>query len=462
MKVLLCIYNISSISEKRIDSFVGFLNDLRHSHSLTLLQPILDNKAQNAFFSNKLYGNIDIKGINLYVDTYNYFKKCSFDYAVNENYSHCIFLDNQNIDEGLLQSYLANDLSFDNQKREDLKASGKLFPKLISMFMDKKFVTLFTNEIIALPTITIEKLPYKLLDNGSRFDIEFGFQLSLLEADTDEVLYTARKEQPISFQYFLRFLSEWFKLFFSNRGIVFQPKYDVEKTNAHYPLKLGYTSSHTMALNALEGATSVLDIGSGPIPISYELKGQDIDIATVDLHPPTNRNPKYKHIIQDLNRPLSVDASEYQTILLLDIIEHLHNPELFLKNLNEQFKTDGHKIICTTGNIAFLPMRMTLLLGKFNYGKRGILDRTHTRLYTFFTFRDLLTRSGMTITKIKGIPVPFPLALGDNSFARFLVKVNEFLIFFSKSIFSFQIYIEATSQPSMQSQIVDIKVKEPQ
>ena len=30
-----------------------------------------------------------------------------------------------------------------------------------------------------------------------------------------------------------------------------------------------------------------------------------------------------------------------------------------------------------------------LLFGQFNYGKRGILDLTHTRLFTFESFRRL-------------------------------------------------------------------------
>ena len=40
-------------------------------------------------------------------------------------------------------------------------------------------------------------------------------------------------------------------------------------------------------------------------------------------------------------------------------------------------------LVLTTPNIAFVVQRLMLLLGQFNYGKAGILDRTHTRLFTF-------------------------------------------------------------------------------
>ena len=36
-----------------------------------------------------------------------------------------------------------------------------------------------------------------------------------------------------------------------------------------------------------------------------------------------------------------------------------------------------------------------------NYGKNGILDKTHTRLFTFSSFRNLLTQSGFKIKMAK-------------------------------------------------------------
>ena len=53
-----------------------------------------------------------------------------------------------------------------------------------------------------------------------------------------------------------------------------------------------------------------------------------------------------------------------------------------------------------------------LLLGQFNYGKRGILDMTHTRLFTFTSLRRLLEQSGFRIVEMRGVPGPFPLAMG--------------------------------------------------
>ena len=81
-----------------------------------------------------------------------------------------------------------------------------------------------------------------------------------------------------------------------------------------------------------------------------------------------------------------------------------------------------------------------LLFGKFNYGSRGILDKTHTRLFTFSSFSNLIKQSDFGISKIYGIPAPFQLAIGENFFSKLFEKLNILLIALSKKMFSFQIF----------------------
>ena len=61
----------------------------------------------------------------------------------------------------------------------------------------------------------------------------------------------------------------------------------------------------------------------------------------------------------------------------------------------------------STGNVAFAPLRLMLLLGQFNYGARGILDLTHTRLLTFATFRRLLEGASFRLEEERGVVAPF-------------------------------------------------------
>ena len=100
--------------------------------------------------------------------------------------------------------------------------------------------------------------------------------------------------------------------------------------------------------------------------------------------------------------------------------------------------------------MAFIVTRLMLLFGQMNYGKRGILDMTHTRLFTTSTFARLLTQAGFDVLEARGIPVPFPFAVGDGRLARTLLFLNRLAIRISKRLFAFQIFLVARPRPSLE------------
>ena len=97
-------------------------------------------------------------------------------------------------------------------------------------------------------------------------------------------------------------------------------------------------------------------------------------------------------------------------------------------------------------------MRFMHLLGFFNYGKRGLLDLTHKRLFTFKSFKKLFMNN-FDIIQIIGIPVPIPLSLGNNSVSRIFLKINELLILIYKSLFSYQILLVLKPKPSLKDML---------
>ena len=90
-------------------------------------------------------------------------------------------------------------------------------------------------------------------------------------------------------------------------------------------------------------------------------------------------------------------------IFLLDIIEHLHDPEAFMEKLRHSAVSKRPEIVMTTANVAFFITRWMLFLGHFNYGRKGILDRTHTRLFTFASLEELFAQTGYQILDVRGI-----------------------------------------------------------
>jgi hypothetical protein len=135
---------------------------------------------------------------------------------------------------------------------------------------------------------------------------------------------------------------------------------------------------------------------------------------------------------------------------MLDIIEHLKDPETFMENLRVSAKTNRPEIVITTANVGFFSVRLMLLLGKFNYGRKGILDRTHTRLFTFESLTELLQQTGYSVLEVKGIPAPFPKAIGDNFLSKVFLSLNQWLIKIRKGLFSYQIFVRVKSHPTVQ------------
>jgi hypothetical protein len=103
----------------------------------------------------------------------------------------------------------------------------------------------------------------------------------------------------------------------------------------------------------------------------------------------------------------------------------------------------------TTPNVAFFVQRIMLLFGQFNYGKAGILDRTHTRLFTFRGLKHLLRDAGFRIKTIRGIPAPFPKVFGGGMLGRAAIAVNLALIRLSKTLFAYQFFVEAETTPDV-------------
>lgn len=239
-------------------------------------------------------------------------------------------------------------------------------------------------------------------------------------------------------------------------GILYDRKFDVTpRRGAHsvYQPKFGFESPHTMALERIPAGARVLDVGcaSGYMAAALSAKGCAVTGIDQTLPPPGTGLAEF--IRADLSTTgLPVDAGAFDYILLLDIIEHLRSPETFVDGLR-RFSASGTAptLLVSTGNIAFFVTRFMLLLGQFHYGPRGILDLTHTRLFTFATMRNLFEQAGFTVEEIRGAPAPFAFALGDGFLARALLRLNHFLIRVWRSLFSYQIFMVVRPRPTLES-----------
>jgi 2-polyprenyl-3-methyl-5-hydroxy-6-metoxy-1,4-benzoquinol methylase len=222
------------------------------------------------------------------------------------------------------------------------------------------------------------------------------------------------------------------------------------EVHAHYGLKLGFTSSHTMALDAVRPGERVIDLGCAGGLFGAQLRAaKGCHVTGADVAPPAEGVVLDRFVEHDLDRgPPDLDYEDTDAVLLLDVIEHLKSPERFVAELAAKL-SPGTRLIVTTGNVAFGITRLMLLFGEFNYGKRGILDLTHSRLFTFKSLRALFEQAGYEVLRVRGVPAPFPLATGDNALGDALLGLNKALIHVSKGFFSYQMFFELRAYPSL-------------
>jgi len=164
-----------------------------------------------------------------------------------------------------------------------------------------------------------------------------------------------------------------------------------------------------------EGHT-ILDIGCGEGYLSRELAAAGNQVIGVDLldKPQCLDSMKAYHCC-DLSHGLDAGQEPLRSthpdrVLLLDVLEHLTKPEPVLEACRTLLAPQGIAII-TVPNIANIWVRLSLLLGRFEYTDRGILDRTHVRFYTRKAARRLLAENGFEVIRERATVVPVEIAL---------------------------------------------------
>jgi glycosyltransferase involved in cell wall biosynthesis len=237
------------------------------------------------------------------------------------------------------------------------------------------------------------------------------------------------------------------------KDLLYDRKFDVGPVEETYDLKLGYDSSHERAIQSVRPGARVLDIGCGRGFVAELMAEKAAHVTGLDQYSPeTSGKPNVEYRKWSIEaEPVPVDVSDYDQVFMLDIIEHLKDPEAFMEMLRTKAIHKRPEIILTTANIAFLVTRLMLLLGQFNYGRKGILDRTHTRLFTWRSLRELFEQTGYNVLEIRGIPAPFPKVVGNGVLGKIIMTVNGFFVrlWGFRSLFSYQIYVRAQARPTV-------------
>jgi glycosyltransferase involved in cell wall biosynthesis len=336
-------------------------------------------------------------------------------------------------------------------------------------FMLKTALSEFHSGYRVYSVKALKQIPFNLNTRDFHFDTEiiiqllfYGFRIAERPIPThygDEICYVN------GMKYALDIAITTMKARMQHLGIFYDRKYDMARQysrNGHDNAKLNIDSPAFRTLKTIPSDSRVLEFFCGSGALLKELYKKSCMVCGVDQFSlkdsDKNTFPFYQCNLDEEELP--INPGNYDYILMHDMLEHLAKPEIFLEKIKVACNYSPDSIIiASTGNIAFFPMRVMLLLGQFNYGKKGILDLTHTRLFTFKTFKKLFEQADFDVISMEGIPAPVKLALGDSPLARWITAVNRGLIFLSRALFSYQIYLVAKPKRSLPLLLKEAKEK---
>jgi 2-polyprenyl-3-methyl-5-hydroxy-6-metoxy-1,4-benzoquinol methylase len=309
-------------------------------------------------------------------------------------------------------------------------------------------------------TEALLRIPFDLNTNDFHFDTEIIIQLLLAEQRITEIPIPTYYGDEIchvnGVKYGWDVIKTATKARIQEQSLLYDRKFDVkpveQEGSTRYTPKLEHESPQALALEIVEPGSRVLDLGCAGGMLAAELRRRkSCHVVGVDLFPLAPGLELDEFHLHDLNeRTLPVRLDRFDYVLMLDVIEHLADPEAFMDRLRDAAQMNPDLILLmSTGNVAFALTRLLLLAGQFNYGKRGILDLTHTRLFTFATLRRLLDGAGFAIVDERGIPAPFPLALGPGPAGRMSLQLNRAAIRLRKQLFAYQAFVVARPVPSL-------------
>jgi glycosyltransferase involved in cell wall biosynthesis len=307
-------------------------------------------------------------------------------------------------------------------------------------------------------TEALAQIPFERNTNDFHFDTEIIIQLVLKRLRIVELPIPTFYGDEICYvnglKYAWQILKSTIKARLCSIHLFFDRKFDVDPQAATHSDKLGFASSQTFAVKACIPGRYVLQLGIGHTNVAKELERKLCQVTAIDFSaneaPPclerrSNRSTS-SAFVPALAPKLPAHLN-YDQILLMDLIEHLHDPEGFMDELRRKIGRCRSEVIITASNVAFVITRIMLVLGQFNYSRKGILGLGHRRLFTFKSLRALIEQAGYDVSEVQGAPAPFPLAMGDNQWSRSLLKLNQVLLNISKRLFAYQICMRARPRP---------------
>jgi glycosyltransferase involved in cell wall biosynthesis len=467
----LLIFIVAYNAETTIEKVLGRIPASLHSENVEVL--IIDDFSKDNTFSKGLWFQQRNSAFKITVlrtpvnQGYGGNQKLGYRYAIDQGFDIVALLhgDGQYAPEelpALIDPLLRNEADAVFGSRMIDKQAARRGGMPAYKWIGNQVLTAFQNRVLGAhlsefhsgyrlySTTALAQIPFEKNTNDFHFDTEIIIQFLLKKLRIAELPIPTFYGDEICHVNGLKYAWNVFRSTIKARlcgiQLFYDRRFDLDPQPGTHSDKLEFPSSQTFAVKSCIPGRYVLQLGIGHANVAAELEKKLCHVTAIDFAPSelVRKSPSSPFV----SRPtVPADVARYHQILLMDLIEHVHDPENFMDELRRRANGKRPEVIITAANVAFFVTRIMLALGQFNYSRRGILGIGHRRLFTFKSLRALLEQAGYEVIEARGIPAPFPLALGLNRWSRALLKINQALLWFSKRLFAYQICIRARALP---------------
>jgi glycosyltransferase involved in cell wall biosynthesis len=226
-----------------------------------------------------------------------------------------------------------------------------------------------------------------------------------------------------------------------------------------YERKIDPDTSHgrILAWLADRRPSRVLDLGCSDGALAAELRvhGHKVTGIDVEQHPGVrDRVDTFVHADLEDSVPDEVGTG-YDAIVAADVLEHVREPEALLEELASRLAPGGSIVACVPNFGHWYP-RLRVALGRFDYDRRGILDRGHVRFFTRKSFESMVERAGYSVRRREFLTLPLEIvdrggrddvAGAGDTLRRVIKRVDRIGTALRPTLFAYQFLYELEPAP---------------
>ncbi len=304
-------------------------------------------------------------------------------------------------------------------------------------------------------TALLKNIPFEANSNDFHFDTEIIIQAHAAGGKILELPIPTHYGDEIchvnGVEYALNVVLACLHYRIQQLGFLYDRKFDVQrlqpKPSRSEASKFSFESKLLEAFGESSHASKILILSNGFEQISNPLRGRGFLVDVFNVTPPNN-NTSTTDDLRELEVYFQNHGTALHSIVFYASFEQLMHPERLLEIIRRTVKHPGPRVFITTANVGFFITRFMHLLGEFNYGIGGILDRAHMRLFTKRSLKQVIQQAGYKIDAFSVTGMPWSYVLKSRHWAIALEKIFTKLANLWHGFFAYEFIVEAHPLPT--------------